>query len=181
MSPKIFFAELTCNITNGLQLDHIFLLFQGLHFMLCKNSQDILPSPLLYGTLYWLQYKLDNSHTQIVNTYMNKGKNLGLSQGLNLGLLNTSPMLLPPELLGIGAENITTSVVILTVHNVLGTQIHVSQRYSLKVFCNIITSQLSKCKWLLPSTPPKNVRTHTVLPHVIVIKVCNSTTRNWSG
>ena len=38
-------------------------------------------------------------------------KNLSPSQGLNPGLPNTSQMLLP---LGIGAENITTSVVINT-------------------------------------------------------------------
>ena len=40
-------------------------------------------------------------------------KNLSPSQGLNLSLPNTSQMLLP---LGIGAENITTSVVILIVY-----------------------------------------------------------------
>ena len=55
-----------------------------------------------------------------MSLYMNKEKNLSPSQGLNLGLPNTSQMLLitttPPGLLGIGAENITTSVVILIVH-----------------------------------------------------------------
>ena len=53
--------------------------------------------------------------------YMNKEKSES-NQGLNLGLSNTSQMLLPlikpPGLLGIniGAENIVTSVVILIVH-----------------------------------------------------------------
>ena len=58
-------------------------------------------------------------HTCTCNMYMymyihmNKGEKLSPSQGLNL---ITSEILLPPGLLGIGAENITTSVVILIVH-----------------------------------------------------------------
>ena len=49
---------------------------------------------------------------------MNKEKNPSptCSQGLNLGLPNTGLTIRPPELLGIGAENIPTSVVILIVH-----------------------------------------------------------------
>ena len=51
---------------------------------------------------------------------MNKGKKSKslYSQGLSLGLPITSQMLLPLGLLGIGAENISTSVtvVILIVH-----------------------------------------------------------------
>ena len=43
--------------------------------------------------------------------YMIKKKNLSPSQGLNVCLPSTSQMLLPPGLVGIGAENITTSVV----------------------------------------------------------------------
>ena len=61
-------------------------------------------------------------HTCTCNMYMymyihmNKGEKLSPSQGLNLGLPITSQILLPPGLLRIGAENITTGVVILIVH-----------------------------------------------------------------
>ena len=46
------------------------------------------------------------------------------SKGLSLSVLNTSHMLLP---LGIGAENITTSVVILIVHLWTMRLVHISQ------------------------------------------------------
>ena len=47
--------------------------------------------------------------------YITKKKILSPSQELNLGLPNSSQMLLP-ELLGTGAENIISNIVILIVH-----------------------------------------------------------------
>ena len=57
--------------------------------------------------------------------FMNKEKNLSSSQELNLGvdLPNTDTLTTkPPCLLGIGAENLTTSVVILIVHESILTR-----------------------------------------------------------
>ena len=51
---------------------------------------------------------LDYNSSSTQRRYMNKEKNRSPSQGLNLGL--------PPEILGIRAVNITTSLVILIVH-----------------------------------------------------------------
>ena len=42
---------------------------------------------------------------QLLEAYMNKEKNLSPSQGLNPSPPNTSQMLLPLSLLGIGTEN----------------------------------------------------------------------------